>query len=484
MVRRAPAAALALALAACGGPAEDPGSAAPPHDGPVVLVTVGGVRADATGFLGGRPATLTPHLDALAAGADWAGAAVAPSPVGVVSLASYLTGLGAWAHGVGLGPEPLALPPELRTLAEAAGERGYRGAAYVPAWLAGAPGWGQGFGLIRDLAGGGRAAGHLGSLDGGRDFLWIHLADAEAPFSRHDGFLERLPPMSAAEAAALPRRLSQADLERLRDPAAGDDERAAALALYRLGVAVADQRLGELLAALRSGEHAGEAIVVVAATHGQELFGRGPSDDGGWGLARPHVEVPLVIDLPPRLAARWRPRLPPAGSRPAAARLWATLVEAVGAELPPATAPPLTAGAAGALSELSLGDGVNEASWVEGGLQLLRRVRFAPPGEDARLVRLARVGAAPPAVADPAALVAAVRDRHAATPAWRGRGAPEVRLVAWGAGGAVEPVADAARRRAMQAAMSRARNAFTACDETPAEAAASRAAERRAAGER
>ncbi|HEX6202562.1 MAG TPA: hypothetical protein VF100_06125 [Thermoanaerobaculia bacterium] len=480
LVKRAPAAALALALVACGGRAE-PGTAGPYHEGPVVLITVGGLRADATGFLGGEPATLTPHLDALAAEADWAGAAVAPSSVGLVSLASYLTGLGAWAHGVGLGPEPLRLPPELRTLAEALGERGYRGAAYVPGWMEATPGWGQGFGLIRDLAGGGRAAGHLASLDGGRDLVWIHLADAEAPFARQDGFLARLPAMPAEAAAALPRRRTPADLERLRDPAASPAERDAALAVYRLAVAGTDQRLGELIAALRSGGRAGEAIVVVAATHGQELF-----DDAGWGLARPRVEVPLVVDLPPRLAARWRPRLPPAGSRPAAARLWATLAEAVGAAVPPAPAPPLTAGPAGALSELHLGDGVNEASWVEGDLQLLRRVRFAPPEEDFRLVRLARMGAAPPAVADPRALVAAAEERCAATPAWGGRGEPETRLVAWrpdGAVAAADGPAAAARRRAFEAAMARARNAFTPCDQTPAAAAAARAAERRAAGE-
>lgn len=465
------AALLAVSLAGC--------AAAPPavHEGPVVLITLGGVRADAVGFLGADPGTLTPHLDALAAEADWAGAAVAPSSVGLVSLASYATGLGPWAHGVGFGEAPLRLPADLRTLGEALGEHGYRSAAYLPAWLAKAPGWGQGFGLRRDLGGGARAAGHLASLDGGRDFLWLHLADAEAPFTRRDAFLASLPALSPERLAALPERLSQGDLEALRDPAApaGEAERAMVVSLYRLAVAAADQRLGELLAALRDSGRWDEALVVVVSTHGQELV-----EPDAWGLSRPRIEVPLAVKLPRRLPGAWARLLPAADERPAAARLWATLAEMAGAAVPPALGPSLFTAAPGALSELYLGDGVNEVSWVQGDLQLLRRVRFAAPEEPLHALRLARLGAAPAAAGDPQALVARVDRAFATTPAWAGRGAAETELLAWRAGG-VEPVDDPPRRRSLAAAMERRRLAFTPCDESPETAARRRAAERAAA---
>jgi arylsulfatase A-like enzyme len=440
-----------------------------------VLITLGGLRTDAVGFLGAEPATLTPHLDALAAEADWAGPAVAPSSAGLVSLASYATGLGAWAHGVGFGEAPLALPPEVRTLGEALAERGYRGAAYFPPWLERAPGWGQGFGFRRDLGGGGRAAGHLESLDGGRDFVWIHLGDAEAPFARQDASFDRLPPLPRELLAALPERLSQADLEALRDPAApaGATEREAVATLYRLAVAAADERLGEMLAGLRAGGRWDDALLVVVSTHGQELV-----EPGTWGLARARIEVPLVVKLPRRLAGEAAGRLPAAGSRPAAASLWATVAEAVGAAVPPAPSPSLFSAAPGALSELYLGDGVNETSWVEGDLQLLRRVRFAAPEEPLHALRLARVGAL--AAGDPQALLARVDRAFSTTPCWAGHGDAETLLVAWRDGGA-EPVDDPHRQGELAAAMERRRHAFTPCDETPGAAAAHRAAERSAA---
>ncbi|HUO87026.1 MAG TPA: sulfatase-like hydrolase/transferase [Thermoanaerobaculia bacterium] len=462
------AATLAIVGASCAGPP-------PPvvHDGPVVIVTLGGVRADSVGFLGAEPPGLTPHLDALAARADWSGAAVAPSSVGFVSLASYLTGLGSWVHGVGLGERPLETPAELRTLAEVLAGEGYRTAGYVPAWIARADGWRQGFGFLRDIAGGGRAAGHLASLEGGRDFLWFHLDGAEPPWERQDQFADRLP---GEPLVTYPESLSQAELEVLRDPASpsGDGGRSAARAVYQSSLADVDRQLGELLAALETSGQRDDTLLVVASTHGQEL-----AEPAGWGLLREHLEVPLVVDLPARLVAGrdWSPVATP----PPAAGLWATIVRLVGAEVAPATIPPLDAASEGVLSELYLGNGVNETSWVEGDLQLLRRVRFVAAGTPIRPVRLARVGLAPPSIGDPARLLADFESAFANSPAWAGRGDAESVLVAW-RDGRTMPVEDAARQAAMAAAMARRRMAFVPCDETPERAEARRVAERSAAG--
>ena len=81
--------ALALAgLAACGGcRGGDDG-----HRGPIVLITLDALRADAVGAFGGPP-RLTPTLDALAREATWAGTAIAPSSWTVPSMAALFTGL-------------------------------------------------------------------------------------------------------------------------------------------------------------------------------------------------------------------------------------------------------------------------------------------------------------------------------------------------------------------------------------------------------
>ncbi len=85
-MRRRPAGnRLAVAIIAAAlwtGCAEAP----PVHRGPIVLITIDALRADLVGT------GLLPNLDALAAEADWAGAAITTSSWTVPSMASLFTG--------------------------------------------------------------------------------------------------------------------------------------------------------------------------------------------------------------------------------------------------------------------------------------------------------------------------------------------------------------------------------------------------------
>jgi len=471
------------------------------HDGPIVLVTLGSMRADAAGFLaGGR---LTPHLDALAERSDWAGRAVAPSSWVVPSLGTLLTGLSPWQHGAVTAADS-RLAPELVTLAEALAAEGYASAGYVGGlWMRGDRSWHQGFRELRDLGLGRRAEGHLASLGDvaspQRQFLWVHVRQPSPPYERHDELRDQMPPLGDDFLGSLPLRLDVDDLERWADPAAPVPygERRRLTNLYRYGVAEADRQLGDLLAALEASGRWDDTLLVVTALHGEEL-GDYRSTGSGGSLGRALVEVPLVVKLPRSL---WGERsgsgvaerriAEPLTHHVALARVPATLAAAAGASLPPAAAPSLfEQQPEGILSELYAKNGYNELSWLEpddggeGAWQLVQRSRFAPPEADYHRARLADYGVAVPGLAEPPEeLLARLATAFADTPPLTGAAAspPEWTLSRW-AGGRSEAVDDPARAAAMAERMARRWLAFAACERTPSAEAAHREAERAAAG--
>ncbi len=479
----------ALLAAACSAP----GDTARPQRGPVVLITLGALRADAVEALAAHPAgDLTPHLDALVREADCAARAVAPSGLGLLSLATYLTGLSPWQHGTFRAGEP-TLAPELRTLAEAFAERGYRGTAYVEGpWPRGDAGWAQGFSDFRPLRAARRAAGHLASLSG-RQLVWVHLADPAPPWRRRAALVDRLPP-PVPRPGTLERRLPSIAVERLQDPAAAlpAARRRELASLYRLAVARTDDRLGVLLDALRSSGSWDDTLLVVVATQGEAVGGL---DAGGVarGLERGMIEVPLVVKLSAALRRAGATCAGGSGEPPAAARVWATLVEAVGAEVPPAAAPSLLGRAApGVLSELYLTNGDNRFSWVAGDRQLLWRAPFAPPEPGYFAARRAAYAAAgaplPPATA---AVFERLSAAFAATPPLSGDGAV-VELVAWTADGGTRRIRPPTPRAAlpggspaaaMAGALERRWRAFEPCERPPGADRRERAAARHAAAD-
>jgi hypothetical protein len=154
-------------------------------------------------------------------------------------------------------------------------------------------------------------------------------------------------------------------------------------------------------------------------------------------------------------------------------RLWATLVEAAGGAPPAAVAPSLfRRSESGALSELYRTNGTNRFSWVEGDLQLLREVRFAPPEPDyyrALLARMAR-GTALAARAElrepPRVVFGRLDTAFAHVPPLSGApeagvpdGQPQPTLERWTSSG-TEPVGDPQRVSAMAQRLARAWGRF------------------------
>jgi len=430
------AALLALLLTACAGEA--------PHDGPIVLITFDSLRADVVRGLGGE-AGLTPHLDALLRQSDWAGRAIAPSSWGAPSMASLFTGLRPWQHQV-LRPEN-RLSPALFTLPEALQAQGYETSGYsgVPAYSK-RRGYDQGFDLLADLGKGTEAATKLARLDGDRQFVWVHIPEPQAPYLRRPKFVARL----NTGRLDLPLRVLPNQLATYFDPAVPlpPGKRRRFWAMYRFNVAWADERLGRLLAALRRSGEWDRTLLVVTSTHGEEFGEKGQILNGG-NLGRQLLEVPFAVKLP---AGFNLPIALPKDRRVAAARLWATLVEAAGGEVPPALAPSLFRRAPQAvLSELYLTNGTNRFSLVEGDDQLLWESRFAPPEAEyyqARLAlmnrrsaRLVRAELAAP----PEEIFGRLLAGFGATPPLSGRGAPELTLEHWEPSGASRPVADPRR---------------------------------------
>ncbi len=444
--------------------------AAPAHDGPIVVVTFDSLRADVVGEPG-----LTPNLDALIRQADWSGRAIASSSWGLPSMASLFTGLRPWQHRV-LRAED-RIPPALITLPEALQARGYETFGFMgePMYSKEA-GFGQGFDLLTRLGKGTEAGEKLrsaGTSGAGRRFVWVHFSEPQAPYYRRPKLVARL----GLQGRDLPYRVLPHHLAPFFDPGVPlpPELERRFRTMYRLNVAWADDRLGKLLAELRASGQWDRTLLVVTATHGEELGEKGQILNGG-NLGRQLIEVPLVVKLPSgsgrRIAA-------PRDQRVATARLWATLVEAAGGEVPPAQSPSLFQQAPDTLlSELYLVNGANRFSLVQGDDQLLWEARFAPPEPEYYRARLALMnrGSARVARAEiterPGQIFRRLYTGFLDVPPLDGRmGAPRLTLERWEGKAGSRPVQDPRRKAEMARLLARTWNEFVPAELTPREEA-------------
>ncbi len=411
---------LVVGLTGC---AADSPPAPPVHDGPIVLITLEGLRADMVGGLGGEVGW-TPNLDRLIARADFSTRAVASSSWAVPALASLATGLRPWQHQA-LTPRSASLAPGLVTLAEALSERGFATAAFGEGrWFNHLHGHHQGFDIFQALRSGRPAVRLLRSLGESRSFVWIQLPEPRVPYGKP------------------PEQLGLADLAPVFDPDVPLPEELVAKlnASYRAEVIRADARLGRFLRALEQSGQRERTLVAVVSAYGQHLGEEGRVLDGGT-LSREMLEVPMVVDLPAAFEGRC---LPAAGQRVSTRRLWATLVEAAGGTALPAVAPSLFMGDAepGILSELYAAAGSNRLSWIEGEMQLRVTTWFAGVGESFYRGRPYQLDPRPGVgAASPRAFGRHFRAFLASLPLGDPRYPPELRLQRWTPNG-VEDVVD------------------------------------------
>jgi arylsulfatase A-like enzyme len=348
------------------------------------LITFDALRADVVGGLGGV-ARLTPNLDALIEEAAWAGRAVSTSSWTVPSMASIFTGLQPWAHGSWHADQAF-LQSDLETLPEALAALGYQTAAFTSSeWLTPQFGYRQGFDSFRIIGDFQGVAAHLSALDGGADFVWIHILQPHAPYRRRKHLLSRLENASPD----LPKNILPQQLELYYDPRIPlpDDVRRKAWQLYQINVAWADLRLGIVLDALRQSGHWESSVIVVTSDHGEEFGENGQALHGG-NLHRVLIEVPLVVKLPQSLRGT---TLEP-GATVANHRIGSTLVQLAGGTPPTGTAPSLFVHSSdGVLSELYRRNGTNSFSLVESDRQLIWTSHFATPEPDYYRARLTRI---------------------------------------------------------------------------------------------
>ncbi len=242
----------------------------------IILITLDSTRADRMGFLGART-RVTPNLDDLARQSMVFEQAYSQAPSTVVSHATLLTGTypqtnHASEFGARLAAALPFLPDLLRT-------GGYRAAAIVGSIAldpknGSAPGFDRGFtsydaGFQPDRADGkssslnrpaaqvvARATAWLARNSKGPFFLWIHLND----------------PQDASGTS------------------------------YNAAVTSADAAAGKLIATLRASKVYDDALIVVAADHGQSLGAHGEQTHGVF-LYDETIHVPLLLKLPQNQSA-------------------------------------------------------------------------------------------------------------------------------------------------------------------------------------
>ncbi len=86
-----------------------------------------------------------------------------------------------------------------------------------------------------------------------------------------------------------------------------NDPEAASGASYNAAIADTDASVGKLIAALRAGKLYDDALIVIAADHGQSLGAHGEETHGVF-LYDETVRVPLIVKLPQNQSAGKRMR--------------------------------------------------------------------------------------------------------------------------------------------------------------------------------
>lgn len=311
MKRRFGAALLAspLLFAGCAEESASP-AAGLPAARHLVLVTIDTLRADHVGAYG-YPRATTPRLDALAARGVRFDAAYSQAISTPPSHASILTGLNPPRHGL-RDLHGGRLPESVETLAERLSGEGFATAAFVSALpLRSEHGLDQGFDVYDESfrqtkrpveraanATNAQVSAWLAQRaergpEEERVFLWVHYFDPHWPYfapreqravfgegERRRG--DVIQPMDGNRGG--PRVYADHHVERMSN-------------LYDAEIRYTDQAVGALLDELQGAGLLHDAVVVVAADHG-ELLGEHFYFFGHWGVYEETARVPLLLVHP------------------------------------------------------------------------------------------------------------------------------------------------------------------------------------------
>jgi arylsulfatase A-like enzyme len=293
---------LVAALALIGGCLAGCGTAPPPPS--FILVSLDATRADHLGSYGYERDT-TPFVDSLARRGFLFEQAVAPSLNTLVSHASLLTGLPAWAHGATYGKGGRALHPNFTSLAEEFVQQGYETGAFAAHgdWLTPRMGIAQGFATFSsDYRSAeevlGEAAAWLAALPPEAPyFLFLHLYDAHSdyqgrPYGAPEPFAGRWTAPGWEEelgGSDYLAAVNDGDVEM------GPDRAAELLDQYDESLAYIDDRLRAFFDSMAP-ERLERAWTVVVADHGEAFL-----EHGKLMHVTLHDEVALVpfIVVPP-----------------------------------------------------------------------------------------------------------------------------------------------------------------------------------------
>jgi len=300
----------------------------------IVLITLDTLRREHLGCYGYfRPTS--PHIDALAGDALLFERALASMASTLPSHLTLLTGLYPHQHGMTSNRRAasVSFTSELGRLsaADVLRRRGYRTAGFVSAVpLAPTTGIHVGFETYSspeqgsNLRAGERNEAVLAWLDehageAGPFFLWVHYFDPHEPndplppydaMFTTDGLQREWIRARRIDPRALTARYEESS--RIQDqflPSGRSDPRRAAISLERIAdlmnrydgeVRYMDDRIGELLDALRRHGRFEDSIIVVVGDHGQSL---GEDDRLGHGtISNVNTFVPLIVRLPAAIA--------------------------------------------------------------------------------------------------------------------------------------------------------------------------------------
>ncbi len=290
-----------------------PGAGASPtagnRPGPNVIVYLSdALRADHLGCYGYRKPT-SPNIDAFASQALRFENAISQSPFTSTAVASLFTGMFPAGHGL-LG-HGIALPLDLRTLAELLQQAGFDTAGFITN-----PGAGSAFGLDRgftffELLPALPATVNVHALSDrmnrsifgwlearGNDprpfFLYAHSTDMHTPYTPPPEIARRFARPGADLLLGTARGLKTVvGVPGTPSVAAIED----LMALYDGEIAFNDQTFGALLTELRRRGLYDDSLIIFLSDHGEEF-----QEHGGWqhadALYAESLQIPLIIKLP------------------------------------------------------------------------------------------------------------------------------------------------------------------------------------------